>query len=145
MPFDFIHRNYLKTHNLILILLLFFVVINGCGSSPGPMAGTWLFSLTSGVSLNQVLATANLKQSGSEITGTVTFSGSISCNADTSVLGTLKGNALHVQFVQSQSIADLTGTVNLAFTSGSGTYIIEGSSCLQDFGSGTWSAAFLSS
>jgi len=109
------------------------------------MAGNWLITLTPNVSLDQVLATTSLKQSGTQISGTVAFRGDgTSCNAETSVTGTLAGNSLDILFVQSQSIAELTGTVNMAFTSGSGAYAITGNSCLQSLGPGSWSAVFIS-
>lgn len=134
-----------RTHKFILALVLI-PVLNGCGSYPGVMAGTWLFTLTSDASLSQVLATANLSQSGDQITGKVGFSGDgsgVSCNSVTSVLGTLQGNGLQLQFADSQSVARLTGTINLAFTSGSGTYTVDDGSCLQVAGSGSWSAVFI--
>ena len=110
------------------------------------MAGTWLFTLTSDDTLNQVLATANLSQSGNEISGNVAFSGNgsgVSCNSVTSVVGALQGNGLQLEFVESQNAAELTGTVNLAFTSGSGTYTADESSCFQTVGSGSWTAVFI--
>jgi hypothetical protein len=138
-------RQYSTTHNFILALILV-SVLNGCGSYPGVMAGTWLFTLTSDASLTQVVATANLNQSGIEITGKVAFSGDgtgISCNSVTSVLGTLQGNDLQLQFAGSQGIAELRGIINLAFTSGSGTYTVDETSCLQVAGPGSWSAVFI--
>ena len=138
-------RQCSRTRNFILALILV-SVLNGCGSYPGVMAGTWLFTLTSGASLSQVLATANLSQSGNEISGNVAFSGNgsgVSCNSVTSISGTLQGNELQLQFIESQSIANLLGTTNLAFTSGSGTYTVDESSCFQVAGSGSWSAVFI--
>jgi len=138
-------RQCSRTRNFILALILV-SFLNGCGSYPGVMAGTWLFTLTSDASLSQVLATANLSQSGNEITGTVGFSGNgsgVSCKSVTSISGTLQGIDLQLQFVESQSIANLAGTINLAFTSGSGTYTVDDGSCLQVAGSGSWSAVFV--
>jgi hypothetical protein len=127
-------------------LLTLLAFLNACGSSPGAMDGTWLFTLTSYTSFNQVTATGNLKQSGSQVTGTVVLRGNdISCTADTSVVGTINGSSLNLQFTQGQSIANLTGAVSTAFTSGSGVYVVMGTSCLHDFGSGTWAAVFIGS
>jgi hypothetical protein len=138
-------RKYLKTHNLILLLPLALAITNGCGTYPGVMSGNWLITLTPSVSLNQVLAAASFRQSGTQITGTVIFTGAnISCKADTSVSGTLQGTSLDLLFVQSQSTANLTGTVNMAFTSGSGAYTIAGNSCFDALGPGVWSAVFIS-
>lgn len=138
-------RQCSRTHKVILAFVLI-PVLNGCGSYPGVMAGTWLFTLTSDASLSQVLATANLNQSGNQITGTVRFSGDgsgVSCNSVTSISGTLQGTGLQLEFAESQSIANLVGTINLAYTSGSGTYTVDDGSCLQVAGSGSWSAVFI--
>jgi len=137
-------RKYFKARNFNPLLALTLITLNGCGSYPGVMAGNWLITLTPSVSLDQVLATTTLKQSGTQISGTVAFRGvSASCNANASVSGTLQGNSLDIVFVQSQSIAELTGTVNMAFTSGSGAYAVGGSSCFQALGPGAWSAVFI--
>ncbi len=145
MQSTFIRRKYFKTRNVIPLLVLVLVIVNGCGAYPGVMAGNWLITLTPSGSLAQVLATASLRQSGTQITGKVALRGSgASCNADASVSGSLEGNSLDLLFAQSQSIAELTGTVNMAFTSGSGVYAISGNSCLESLGPGSWSAVFIS-
>jgi hypothetical protein len=144
MESNSISCKYLTARKFTPFLLLTLLIVNGCGSYPGVMAGNWLITLTPSISLDQVLATTTLKQSGTQISGTVAFRGvSASCNANASVSGTLQGNSLDIVFVQSQSIAELTGTVNMAFTSGSGAYAIGGSSCLQALGPGAWSAVFI--
>jgi hypothetical protein len=140
-----IRHKYFKARNFIPFLVLASVIINGCGAYPGVMAGNWLITLTPSVSLDQVLATASLRQSGTQITGKVALRGSsTSCSSDASVSGSLEGNSLDLLFVQSQGIAELTGTTNMAFTSGSGVYAISGNSCLQALGPGSWSAVFIS-
>ena len=145
MSSTFVRRNYLKLDKLILLLPLALVITNGCGAEPGVMSGNWLITLTPNVSFDQVLATASLRQSGAQITGTVVFTGAgLSCKASTSISGTLQGNSLDLMFVQSQGVADLTGTVNMAFTSGSGAYTIVGNSCFEALGPGLWSAVFVS-
>ena len=144
MESNSISCKYLTARKFTPFLLLTLLIVNGCGSYPGVMAGNWLITLTPSISLDQVLATTTLKQSGTQISGTVAFRGvSASCNANASVSGTLQGNSLDIVFVQSQSIAELTGTINMAFTSGSGAYAIGGSSCLQALGPGAWSAVFI--
>jgi hypothetical protein len=145
MESNSISCKYLTARKFTPFLLLTLLIVNGCGSYPGVMAGNWLITLTPSISLDQVLATTTLKQSGTQISGTVAFRGvSASCNANASVSGTLQGNSLDIVFVQSQSIAELTGTINMAFTSGSGAYAITGNSCLQSLGPGSWSAVFIS-
>lgn len=145
MSSPFALRNYLRIEKLSLLLPLALIIANGCGGEPGVMSGNWLITLTPNVSFDQVLATASLRQSGAQITGTVVFTGAgISCKASTSISGTLQGNNLDLMFVQSQGIADPAGTVNMAFTSGSGAYTIVGNSCFQALGPGLWSAVFVS-
>src|SRR5947207_2137189 len=92
-------RECSRTRSFVFAFILL-SVLNGCGYYPGVMAGTWLFTLTSDGSLNQVLATANLSQSGNQITGTVAFSGDgsgLSCNSVLSVSGALQSTALQLR------------------------------------------------
>jgi len=145
MPSSSNRRKYFPANSLILLLLIALFITNGCGAYPGVMSGNWLIALTPSVSLDQILATANLRQSGNQITGTVAFTGAgTSCRAETSVSGSLQGNTLNLLFIQSQGTANLTGTVNISFTSGSGAYSTGGSSCFEALGPGLWSAVFIS-
>jgi hypothetical protein len=127
-----------------LALVLALGLVTGCNPSPSPaVTGKWLFVLTpSGSPSNVIQATANLTQLGSQIIGQVTLSeNAAACGTTANMSGTVKGNTLTLQLVQLQSTVNFTGTANLAFTSASGTYTATAGPCLQNGGSGSWSAA----
>jgi hypothetical protein len=95
-----------------------------------------------GSALVALEATANLTQSGDQITGNVSVTGDApSCGTQALMSGTVKGNTLTLELTQSQSAIDFIGTANLAFTSASGTYTATSGSCLLNGGTGSWSAA----
>ncbi len=104
------------------------------------MTGTWLFALIPNNDTSAAFqVTANLTQVGTQITGTVSLTGS--CGTSASMTGSVTGNSLTLQLTQPESTIDFSGTANLAFTSASGTYTAVAGSCLQDGGYGSWSAA----
>lgn len=123
------------------IPLLLFCTLIGCGSAAAPMTGTWAVSFVSSESLDQTAASLSLHQSGDALSGTITAAG---CAQPANVSGTVNDSSLSLQFVEGTATGNLTGTVNDAFTSATGTYQISGASCLTASGTGTWSAAFLS-
>jgi hypothetical protein len=127
-----------------IALVLAFGFLSGCNPSPNPaMTGTWLFVLTPTGSASEVIqATADLTQLGNQVIGQVSLSeNAAACGTTASMTGTVKGNTLTLQLAQLQSAIDFTGTANLAFTSASGTYTATAGSCLQNGGSGSWSAS----
>ena len=92
----------------------------------GSWAGTWV----SGEYL--VLfgkLSANLSQSGSNITGTASFTGS-ACFSSGSIIGTITGNTLSgsIALGGSQTLS-ITAIVNAAATSINGNYTLRGGSC----------------
>lgn len=131
-------ENIVRTISVVVLVPLI-----GCGSPNPAMTGSWLFTLTpDGSSSDVILGTANLTQNGSQITGPITLTGNGTvCGSTATMSGTLEGTTLTLQIVQLQSIIQLTGSTNLAFTSASGTFIeMVGGACLQNPGIGTWSA-----
>ena len=121
---------------------LFLGCLLACGSQPGPMTGNWAMTFISSGSLNQVVAAVSLNQSGDTVSGTLT---SGLCREKTSVSGNLQGMSLALQFGNDAATGSLTGTVNDNFTLATGTYVISGNWCAQAAGTGSWSAAFMSS
>lgn len=123
---------------LALALMLSFLTSCGTGSS-GTLSGSWVFNLATSDSFVQ--ATANLNESGNQITGQGTVNQS-SCGTSGTVSGNVQGEALTLQLTEANLGLALTGTANQAFTSASGTYEVTGGSCLPAGETGTWSAAF---
>jgi hypothetical protein len=111
--------------------------------SSAAMSGTWAFTLTSANS-PVIIATANLTQSGNQISGPVTLnSGNTACGAQGTISGNIQGTSLTLQIVQFQSQAFLNGTTNQAFTSATGTYTTGGAgTCFGSGAFGSWSAFF---
>jgi hypothetical protein len=125
--------------------------LNGCGSGQTPLpslTGTWVFSLTPANSPSNVIqATAALTQLNNNILlGQVTLKGSgTSCGTMAEMTGQVSGNTLTLQLTQSPSELILKGTATTTLTvNASGTYTASSGQCLQDGGTGTWTA-FLSS
>jgi len=126
---------------LVLIATLLF--ITACNPSPNPaLTGTWMFTLTPADNpLLVIQAQADLTELGNNVTGTVTLSGTtFSCGNNATMSGVVKGNALTLELTQEQSSVTLTGQANQAFTSASGTYSAATGPCLENMGSGNWSA-----
>lgn len=132
-----------------LVLALGF--LSGCGSGQSPLpslTGTWVFTLTPANSPSNVIqATAALTQlKNNVLLGQVTLKGSgTSCGTMAEMTGTLSGSSLTLQLTQSPSELILRGTATTALTvNASGAYTATTGQCLQDGGTGTWTA-FLSS
>jgi hypothetical protein len=124
-----------------LIVALCF--ITGCNPSPNPaLSGNWVFTLTpTDDPSNIIQANASLTQLGTNVTGPVTLTGNgFTCGTTATMTGTVQGNVLVLQITQSVSSLGLNGTANQAFTSANGTYTVSTGPCLQNAGSGTWSA-----
>ena len=124
------------------VVLLAAILPAGCGSSSnGAMSGTWAFALAT--TQNYILATANLKQSGNQISGSATVTGQpTGCGATATMTGTVQGNNLILQFADEGAIITLSGQANTTFTSASGTYEVTSGSCVQDGDMGNWTAQF---
>ncbi len=125
--------------------------LNGCGSGTSslpPLTGTWLFTLTPAASPSEVIqALGTLRQVNSnsnEVSGQVTLTGSgTACGTMAEMSGILNGSNLTLRLTQSQSTISLTGTANTTVLSGinaSGKYTATAGPCLQNGGTGTWSA-----
>lgn len=128
----------MKIVRIALGLTLCFLTSCSTGSS-GSLSGSWVFTLATSDSFIQ--ATANLNESGNQITGQGTVSES-SCGTSGTVSGNVQGEALTIQLTEANLGLALTGTANQAFTSASGTYEVTGGSCLPAGETGSWSAAF---
>jgi hypothetical protein len=114
----------------------------GCGSgSNGAMSGTWAFALAT--TQNFILATADLKQSGNQVSGPATVTGEpTGCGSNATMTGTVQGNNLILQMAAEGAIITLTGTADQTFTSASGTYEVTSGNCVQNGDTGGWTAHF---
>jgi len=124
-------------------LLLVLGFITGCNPSPNPaLSGTWVFTLTPTEDPSNVIqATASLTQLGTNVTGPVNLTGNgFSCGDTATMTGTVQGNVLVLQLTQEVSSVGFNGTANQAFTSANGTYTVSTGPCLQNLGTGTWTA-----
>ena len=127
-----------------IVALFVFVFLVGCQyPSSSAMSGNWTFTITSN-NAGIVLATANLKQSGSQITGQLTFALNYSsCGTAATLTGTQEGQNITFEFAQGASEVLLTGTANQAFTFASGNYTTNGGgTCFQPGEAGSWTALF---
>ena len=130
-----------------IALVVVLGLLNGCGSAPvlPPLTGTWAFTLTPTGSPSDVIqATVALTQLGNSVFGPVTLTGNgAACGATAMMSGTVNGVALSLQLTQSQSTLTITGkaTGGYPLTSyASGKYTASSGPCLQNGGTGTWSA-----
>lgn len=125
-------------------LVLVLVLLEGCSAVPNAaVTGNWLFKLTTSGS-DVILATVNLTQNGSDVSGQAIMGGSgVSCGATGEMFasGTVKGDTVTLQFTQFPNIVVLSGTANVTFTFLTGTFTETGGSCLPNGGIGSWSAA----
>jgi len=133
-------------YSAIAILALMFV--SGCGgngsSSQPTMTGIWNFSANSQAFGSQYSGTATIQQSGNNLTGSATLSG-LPCATQASLSGTVAGTSLNLQFNLNSELGtpandtmNLTGTLNSAYTSASGTFTTSGNCVTGD--QGTWTA-----
>jgi len=132
--------------NIVLMVLVATLgFLNGCGSSTSlpTMTGTWVFTLTPQASPSNVIqATAMLTQISDSVFGQVTLTGNgTACGTTAMMSGIVNGNALALHLTQAQSTLTFTGKASASFTSSaSGTYTATTGKCLQNGGTGTWSA-----
>jgi hypothetical protein len=125
-------------------------LLNGCGSGQSPLpplTGKWIFTMTPANSPSNVIqASGTLTQlQNNVLLGQVTLQGSgTSCGTLAQMTGTINGNALVLQLTQSPGALSLKGTATTSLTvNASGTYTATSGECLQNGGTGTWTA-FLS-
>jgi hypothetical protein len=124
--------------------------LNGCGSGTSPLptlTGKWVFTMTPANSPSDVIqASGALTQLPNNVLlGQVTLQGGTSCGTLAQMTGTVNGNTLVLQLTQSPGKLSLKGTATTSLTvNASGTYTATSGQCLQNGGSGTWTA-FLSS
>lgn len=129
-----------------IALFLFLAFLGGCSSTPPLfLGGTWAFTIIPSDSSSAVIqATVEFTQLGNSIFGPVTFSGNgTSCGTQAMMSGTVNGDALSLQLTQSQSTLTFqgmaTGGPPLTYYA-SGKYTATTGNCLQNGGTGTWSA-----
>ena len=124
------------------VVVLAAILPAGCGSSStGAMSGTWAFALAT--TQNYILATADLKQSGNQISGSATVTGApTGCGSTATMTGTVQGNNLSLQIADEGAIITLNGQANTTFTAASGTYEVISGSCVQNGDMGNWTAQF---
>ena len=129
-----------------IALLVVLGLLNGCGSAPSlPMNGTWLFTLTpTGSPADVIQATVALTQLNNSVFGPVTLTGNgAACGTTAMMSGTVNGPVLSLQLTQSQSKLSFTGKTtggSPTTTYASGKYSATSGQCLQNGGTGTWSA-----
>jgi hypothetical protein len=126
-------------------LLVVLSCLIGCGSTPLPLNGTWLFTLTpTDSSAGAIQATVALTEIGNSVFGPVTLTGNGSaCGTAAMMSGTISGNALSLQMTQSQTTLNFTGKTSGGApltTYASGKYTATAGACIQNGGTGTWSA-----
>ena len=120
--------------------------LSGCGNSlpQTQLNGTWAFTLTPSGTSNVIQFTAALTQVNNSLYGPATMTGSAaSCSEQAQVSGTVSGNALNLQLTQYSNALDLQGTTTggaPTTTSASGKYAATSGPCIQNGGSGTWTA-----
>ena len=123
--------------------------LNGCGSGATPLpslAGTWVFTLTPTASPSDVIqAVGALTELNShEVLGQLAVTGSgTACGPTAEMSGTVNNTTLLLQLTQSRSTITLKGTATtglLSSVNASGTYTATTGACLQNGGTGTWSA-----
>src|SRR5215469_6107425 len=124
------------------VVVLVAILPAGCGSgSNGAMSGTWAFALAT--TQNFILATASLKQSGSQFSGPATVTGGpTGCGLNATVTGSVQGNNLSLQIADEGAFITLTGVADQTFTSASGTYEVISGTCVQNGDAGGWTAHF---
>jgi len=127
----------------LVVALLF---LNGCGNSivPPQLNGTWAFTLKPSGSSNVIQVTAALTQVDNSISGPATLIGSAaSCSSEATMSGTVSGNALNLDLTQYGDTLNFQGTTTggpPVTTSASGKYAATSGPCIQNGGTGTWSA-----
>jgi hypothetical protein len=133
----------LKAKLIRAVAVLAAILPAGCSStgSNGAMSGTWAFALAT--TQNYILATANLKQSGNQISGSATVTGEpTGCGSNATMTGTLQGNNLILQIADEGAVITLTGVADQTFTTATGTYEVVSGSCVQNGDMGSWTAQF---
>jgi hypothetical protein len=128
---------------LRIVLVVALGLLNGCGTSlNNTMTGTWTFTLTPAASSAQAIQiTADLTQINNSVFGQVMLTGNAtSCGNMANMSGVVNGNALSLQLTQAQSTLSFTGKTNSTLSSSSGTYTATAGQCIQNGGTGTWSA-----
>lgn len=121
----------------------------GCGSSATNLSGNWQFTFKSSASGNTYTGMASITQGGyvnslgsgieHTVTGTVKFANA-PCVTASPLSGTISGLNVIFEVTESTELVSLTGSVNAAFTSMSGTYAAPIGGCTDgDFGS--WTAS----
>jgi hypothetical protein len=124
-------------------------LMSGCGSSLPTLAGQWVFTLTPSDAPSAVThATATLTQlSNNSLFGQVYLTGSgTACGPQAEITGIVSGSDLTFHLTQSQNTLTLKGTATGGVTlTATGTYTANSGPCIQDGGSGTWTAFLASS
>jgi hypothetical protein len=128
-----------------IALLAALLFLNGCGTQSAlpPITGNWVFTLTPANSSSGVIqATAALTQLRNTVLGQVTLTGNgAACGTTAIISGTINNNALSLQITQLQSTITLKGSATTSLTlNATGAYTASTGRCLQNGGTGTWSA-----
>jgi hypothetical protein len=134
----------------VLLVLLLCGSLAGCGSGSAPnLTGDWQFTIKSSANGSTYTGTASITQggfvgtlgSGTEdtITGTVNFANA-PCATTAPLSGAISGLNVVFTVTEGGQPVSLTGNVNAAFTTMSGSYSAQLGGCTSgDFGS--WSAS----
>lgn len=134
----------------ILIVALFSLWLAGCGNgsenrfgghpSTGTvnLAGTWQISLISSKTSHVITGSLSISQSGTTVSGQANLTGS-PCATGAPMSGSISGSMVQLILQMGSQALMLTGSVNSAATSITGTYTAPSGGCL-DGDTGTWTA-----
>lgn len=114
-----------------------------CGSGANPsqqtITGTWHYSIQSPLFQTTYEGTASLQQTGNQVTGSASLSGS-PCGDVIVISGTINGRTLNLQVGENGDNVNGTGTISPSYTTMSGTFSAgQLNTCVVDE-AGTWSA-----
>jgi hypothetical protein len=129
---------YAQSLGLVIVLIF----INACGGSSSPsFYGPWQFTFTSTTAFPGTVFTGSttLGQGGTGIVGTVTFTNN-PCATSALLSGVITGTTVSLQISEGGQVLNLSGTINSADSSMSGTYTATAGGCTNG-DTGSWSAS----
>jgi hypothetical protein len=103
------------------------------------VTGDWLFTFVSSKGGKTVTGQGPLSQTGVNITGTLTLTGS-ACSSSAEAAGTVTNDSLNMILTENGQAMTLVGETNFFITTASGTYTTDPGGCLNG-DTGTWTAS----
>ena len=120
-----------------LLALAILATSCGGGNPSTSLAGNWRFFVNSDGFVGSSVATGALAQSGTTVTGTLTFTSG--CIATAQLTGTVSQNSVNFKLSEPDQLASFTGTLTAKFLSASGSWTAPQGGCPEGT-SGTWLA-----